>query len=83
VLCSNATALREVAGDAAILFDPCDPAAIADAMHRLETEPVLEASLIERGRARLSQFGSAHDLALRYLAAFDQVVAARDRPQRR
>jgi glycosyltransferase involved in cell wall biosynthesis len=35
VACSNASALPEVAGDAALLFDPRDPAAIAGALRRL------------------------------------------------
>jgi glycosyltransferase involved in cell wall biosynthesis len=77
VLCSNTTSLPEVAGDAAILFDPRDPLAVAEAIQRLETEPGLDAALVQRGRARLAAFGSAREMAAKYLAAFDDVVAAR------
>jgi glycosyltransferase involved in cell wall biosynthesis len=35
VACSNASSLPEVAGDAALLFDPLDPSSIAQAIERL------------------------------------------------
>src|SRR5688572_9285616 len=38
VACSNVTCLPEVAGDAALLFDPDDPEAIAGAIQRLWTD---------------------------------------------
>lgn len=56
VACSNSTSLPEVAGDAAILFDPHDPDAIADAMHRVLTDEELRHALVQRGRARCRQF---------------------------
>jgi glycosyltransferase involved in cell wall biosynthesis len=39
VACSNASSLPEVAGDAALLFDPHDEPAIADAIERLLLDP--------------------------------------------
>jgi glycosyltransferase involved in cell wall biosynthesis len=77
VLCSNAASLPEVAGDAAILFEPRDPTAIAAAIERLESFPELEASLAQRGRQRLARFGSPREMAAKYLDAFEQVVTAR------
>ncbi len=56
VACSNASSLPEVAGDAALLFDPRDVAAIASAIRRLLDEPALAASLRERGLARARDF---------------------------
>jgi glycosyltransferase involved in cell wall biosynthesis len=56
VACSNASSLPEVAGDAALLFDPRDQRAIAAAMQRLLTDPVLAADLRERGLARAHEF---------------------------
>jgi glycosyltransferase involved in cell wall biosynthesis len=82
VLCSDATSLPEVAGDAALLFDPSDSAAIGGAIERLESNPELERTLIDRGRQRVRVFGSARDMASRYLAVFDDVVAARQSAQR-
>lgn len=76
VLCSDVTSLPEIAGDAALLFDPRDPSAIADAITRLEAESGLEACLVRRGRERVAQFGTARDMAARYLAAFEEAVAS-------
>ena len=41
VACSNASSLPEVAGDAALLFDPHDERAIAEALGRLLEDPAL------------------------------------------
>src|SRR5918912_4397428 len=48
--------LREVAGDAALLFDPTDESAIAAAMERLITNQDLRTQLSARGRARAALF---------------------------
>ena len=55
VACSNASSLPEVAGDAALLFDPEDEAAIATALERLLGEPAQAQRLRRLGleRARL------------------------------
>jgi glycosyltransferase involved in cell wall biosynthesis len=79
VLCSHSASLPEVAGDAAVMFDPNDARAIAASIERLESEPGLEEVLMERGRERVAYFGSARDMAAKYLAAFEDVVAARRR----
>ena len=77
VLCSTSSSLPEIAGDAAVLFDPRDASAIADAIESLETEPAFEAALIQHGRRRAKQFGSAREMAAKYLSAFEDVVCAR------
>jgi glycosyltransferase involved in cell wall biosynthesis len=77
VLCSKVTSLPEIAGDAALLFDPYDPAAIALALERLVRDRRLEASLVERGRARAAAFGTPSEWAARYLAAFEEAVRSR------
>lgn len=56
VACSDVTCLPAQAGDAAILFDPCDPPAIADAMARLWSDASLRATLVRRGAARVARF---------------------------
>jgi glycosyltransferase involved in cell wall biosynthesis len=53
VASSNAAALPEVVGDAARLFDPHEPAAIADAVRDVLAEP---APWIERGLAHAARF---------------------------
>ena len=54
--CADATSLPEVAGDAALLFDPLSVDAIAAAISRLLDEPGLAARLAAAGRARAAGF---------------------------
>jgi glycosyltransferase involved in cell wall biosynthesis len=56
VACADSSSLPEVAGDAALLFDPRSQEAIAQAIERLLGDPALAASLRERGSARVRQF---------------------------
>jgi glycosyltransferase involved in cell wall biosynthesis len=56
VVTSNLSSLPEVAGDAAVLVDPYDPAAIADGIYRVLTDESLRRDLRQRGLARASQF---------------------------
>jgi glycosyltransferase involved in cell wall biosynthesis len=56
VVTSNTTSLPEVAGNAALLVDPEDPKAIAEAVSRLMEKPALRAQLVERGLKRAKQF---------------------------
>jgi glycosyltransferase involved in cell wall biosynthesis len=56
VACSDVSALAEVAGDAAELFDPYDVDAIAAAVRRLLEHPEHSAELVARGHARCLQF---------------------------
>ncbi|MBP0595364.1 glycosyltransferase family 4 protein [Paraburkholderia sp. LEh10] len=56
VICSNARALMEVAGDAGLLCDPSDIAGFADAMQMLIDDAALRALLVARGRKRAGLF---------------------------
>ena len=56
VACSNASSLPEVAGDAALLFDPHDEAAITDALVRLLADRELADRLRAAGRERVREF---------------------------
>ena len=56
VVTSSVSSLPEVAGNAAVLVDPYDPAAIADGVHRVLTDAALAADLREKGLARARQF---------------------------
>ena len=77
VIASNTSAMPEILGDAALLVDPFDVAAIARALVRVASEPALRARLRERGSARAAAF-TFRRTADRALAAF---TAAR-RPER-
>jgi glycosyltransferase involved in cell wall biosynthesis len=56
VLTSNTSSLPEVVGDAALLVDPLDVAAIADGLRRLADDPDLRRDLGERGLVRSAGF---------------------------
>jgi glycosyltransferase involved in cell wall biosynthesis len=56
VVASNAGALPETCGDAAILVDPHDASGFADALERLATDEDERRALGERGRARAADF---------------------------
>lgn len=73
VIASNLSALPEVAGDAAILVDPLQVDAIADAMKAVATDADLRSRLRELGLARSHQFSwektglATADVLKRYL----------------
>ncbi|MBC8249028.1 MAG: glycosyltransferase family 4 protein [Anaerolineales bacterium] len=56
VVCSNASSLPEVAGDAAVLVDPLDVEELAAAMERVLGDEKLRAGLIERGFEQAKKF---------------------------
>jgi len=56
VACSNVTALPEQVMDAALLFDPFDHEAIANAVSQLFTDDQLRDRMRERGHSRLKDF---------------------------
>jgi glycosyltransferase involved in cell wall biosynthesis len=56
VVCSNATSLPEVAGDAAVLVDPRDPEALAGGLLRVLDDAALRDDLGRRGLARAQRF---------------------------
>ncbi len=56
VITSTTSSLPEIAGDAALLVDPRDSAAIAHAMERLTNEQELRSKLVERGFANVDRF---------------------------
>jgi len=56
VACSNASSLPEVAGEAALLFDPREESAIAAALRQLLEDQALCDRLRARGLARVAEF---------------------------
>lgn len=68
VICSNTSSLPELAGDAALLVDPLNVAAIADTMSALSSDPVLRVSLVAKGDPQARKF-SWDAAALAALAA--------------
>jgi glycosyltransferase involved in cell wall biosynthesis len=74
VLCSNVTSLPEVAGDAAIMFDPQNPTDIAEAIEKLEKNDNTVSELINRGYKRLDYFGDTKKMAEEYLNIFADLI---------
>ncbi|MDZ4840769.1 MAG: glycosyltransferase family 1 protein [Hyphomicrobium aestuarii] len=56
VLTSNTTSLAEIAREAALLVDPYDSEAMANAIHRLDMDADLRAELSSRGRKNAQRF---------------------------
>jgi len=67
--------MPEVAGDAAELFDPTDPAAIAAALSRLLGDPVRREELVVRGSERWKAF-SWERAAEETLAVYERALGA-------
>lgn len=75
VACSNATSLPEIAGDAALLFDPESPSAVAQAMCRLDSDPQLRSDLMEKGVRRAVEFADSDRMAREYWSLFERALA--------
>jgi alpha-1,3-rhamnosyl/mannosyltransferase len=56
IVCSRATCLPEILGDAGLLVDPADTAGWERALVRVTTDTALRATLAEAGRRRISDF---------------------------
>ncbi|MDQ4019686.1 MAG: glycosyltransferase, partial [Actinomycetota bacterium] len=56
VACSSASSLPEVAGDAALYFDPTDTAAMSAAIARLLADGELRERLAKAGRRQAGKF---------------------------
>jgi glycosyltransferase involved in cell wall biosynthesis len=78
VISTNAASLPEVVADAALLIDPSDTVALAQALSDVLTRPALQADLIERGLRRAARF-SWERCAAETLAAYVDVAARRRR----
>jgi glycosyltransferase involved in cell wall biosynthesis len=78
VACSDRSALAEVAGDAALLFDPDDQAAVTGALRRLVEDTQLRGELVQRGLQRCAEF-TWRNTAEGTLASYRRAVEARRR----
>jgi glycosyltransferase involved in cell wall biosynthesis len=75
VACSAIPSLVDVAGDAALTFDPHSPEQIADSVMRLWNDPPLRESLAEKGKKRAGQF--SFDNTARLFRAHYRRIAGR------
>jgi glycosyltransferase involved in cell wall biosynthesis len=75
VACGDRTALPEVAGGAALLFDPRRPAAIADAMIAITRDEALRARLVADGLKRAEAFLDGERMAREYWALIESIAS--------
>jgi glycosyltransferase involved in cell wall biosynthesis len=73
VACSNTTSLPEIAGDAALYFEPTDAEAIREAIARLLSDPQLRERLAAAGRAQASKF-TWEEAARRTVASYERAL---------
>lgn len=78
VVTSDRSSLPEVVGDSALLVNPEDTNAIAQALLRVLTDAHLRQSLREKGRARAAQFTQEKTIAAT-LAVYEKVLARSSR----
>jgi len=76
VACSDRTSLPEVAGDAALYFDPTSARSIADAIERLLGDRELAARLTSAGELQAAKF-TWEACAADTLASYERALAAR------
>ena len=76
VVCSKTTATGEVAGGAALTFDPNDPADIATGIARIITDGALRQDLIAKGQNRAADF-SLDRMARETLRIYEEVASGR------
>ena len=75
VVTSSTTAIPEVAGGAAVLVDPLDADAIADAIARVSTDETLRSDLIAAGVRRAADF-RPENVVEQTVAAYRRVIDA-------
>lgn len=76
VICANTSAMPEVAGDAALLVNPHDPAGIADSLLAIENDRELEGQLRRNGPERARVFNGG-DTATATLQSYRSAAGAR------
>jgi glycosyltransferase involved in cell wall biosynthesis len=76
VVCSNQSAMSEIAGRAAVLVDPRDPVALREALKGVLNSPTKRATLVRLGRDNADQF-SWEKAANQYLDLFALMLTPR------
>jgi glycosyltransferase involved in cell wall biosynthesis len=74
IVATEAGAVPEVVGDAALLVAPDDPAALADAIRRLVADPALAQRLGAQGLERLRTSFSPDEMVARTAAVYEQAL---------
>ncbi len=80
IACSEVGVMPEIASDAAVFFDPFDPASIGRVLKALATDADLRASLRKKALARSSEFPTWTEVAQATLNVLEEAATARVRP---
>jgi glycosyltransferase involved in cell wall biosynthesis len=74
VVCSDASSIPEVVGDAALMFDAHDPEAIRQCLEQVVADEALRKELVAQGRRRLEKFSWGR-CARETLSVYKQLVS--------
>jgi glycosyltransferase involved in cell wall biosynthesis len=77
VACSKTCSLPEISATAALLFDPENPAEMAEAMIALAEDSILRKKLIDAGRLRAAEFADGERMAQEYWQLFEDAIRFR------
>ena len=77
VACSNVASLPEVAGNAALLFDPFDVNSIVEAMHKLADNPQLREELIQKGYIQAKKYSNRDEMVDEYIRVMEKVMESK------
>ncbi len=83
VACSNVASLPEIAGSAALLFDPFNIDSITKAMHRLADNPKLRKDLIQKGYEQAKKYSDRDAMVNEYIRIMEEVMEENDRRKSR
>jgi glycosyltransferase involved in cell wall biosynthesis len=75
VVCSNATSLPEVGGDAVVYFDPHNVEEMAEAIEKVMNSPSLQMELREKGLRQAAKF-TWEECARKHLDVYRRVLAS-------
>ena len=78
VACGNVASLPEVAGSAALFFDPFDTDSITQAMHRLADDPQLRKDLIRKGYEQAKKYSDRDAMVDEYIRVMEEVMREND-----
>jgi len=82
VACSNVASLPEVAGSAALLFDPFDTNSITQALHRMADDLQLRKNLIKKGYEQAKKYSDRDAMVNEYIRVMEEVMEENDRKKR-
>ncbi|MDR2157986.1 MAG: glycosyltransferase family 4 protein [Holosporaceae bacterium] len=74
VICSNAGSLPEVAGDAALFFNPTNVEEMTAAMSKIAADADLRNKLIQRGYKQAEKFANTDVMVDEYLKIFESIM---------